>query len=195
MTCSSCIKIPLHVSSGISRSLESVVSGHRPRAHTAGVIRVDQQGRLMPPVKQDIRRFSEANPPPRPPPPNLKRLNLKCQRRQPHPGLGNSWPSQLVMAPSAQTQPQPQPQPQHQPQHQSQQALGGSNLAKMSQMARSTPQLDDYTESRERDRERERSRDREKSPHVQNTRDSLISQVNYSFIIVFFFCRKTCSVY
>ncbi|KAE8279086.1 Activated CDC42 kinase 1 [Larimichthys crocea] len=172
---------------GISRSLESVVSGHRPRAQTVGVIRVDQQGRLMPPVlvahsmvaKQDPRRFSEASiiPPPRPPPPNMKRLNLKSQRRPPHPGQGTSWPSPLVMAPSGQTQPQPQPQTQHQPQHQPQQAFGGSNLVKMSQMARSTPQLDDYTDVRERDRERERNRDREKSPHVQNTRDSLIPQV------------------
>lgn len=201
ITCSS----PLCVSSGISRSLESVVSGHRPRAQTVGVIRVDQQGRLMPPVlvahsmvaKQDPRRFSEASiiPPPRPPPPNMKRLNLKSQRRPPHPGPGTSWPSPLVMAPSGQTQPQPQPQTQHQPQHQPQQAFGGSNLVKMSQMARSTPQLDDYTDVRERDRERERNRDREKSPHVQNTRDSLIPQVSVSFIIVFFFRGKTCSVY
>ncbi|TKS92748.1 Activated CDC42 kinase 1 [Collichthys lucidus] len=174
---------------GISRSLESVVSGHRPRTQTVGVIRVDQQGRLMPPVlvahsmvaKQDPRRFSEASiiPPPRPPPPNMKRLNLKSQRRPPHPGPGTSWPSPLIMAPSGQTQPQPQPQTQHQPQHQPQpqQVFGGSNLVKMSQMARSTPQLDDYTDVRERDRERDRNRDREKSPHVQNTRDSLIPQV------------------
>ncbi|KAI9543414.1 hypothetical protein NQZ68_012064 [Dissostichus eleginoides] len=38
----------------------------------------------------------------------------------------------------------------------------------MSQLARSTPQLDDYTD---------RGRERDKSPHVQNTRESLTAQV------------------
>uniref|UniRef100_A0A671W7F6 Tyrosine kinase, non-receptor, 1 n=1 Tax=Sparus aurata TaxID=8175 RepID=A0A671W7F6_SPAAU len=123
---------------GISRSLESVVSGHRPRSQTVGVLRVDQHGRLMPPVMaahsvqmlQDPRRFSEASiiPPPRPPPPNLKRFN-----------------------------PHPHPPPQHP--HQPQQAVGGSNLVKMAHMARSTPQLDDHTDGRERERERERNRE------------------------------------
>ncbi|KAM9335574.1 non-receptor tyrosine-protein kinase TNK1 [Symphorus nematophorus] len=191
---------------GLSRSLESVVRGHRPRSHTVGVVRVDQQGRLMPPVMvarsmvmpQDPRRFSEASiiPPPRPPPPNLKRLNMKSQRRPAaHPAPGSSWPPQVV--PSAAAPPQPQPPPpyppqhppqyppqhplqhplQHPPQHPPQQAMGGTNLPKLSHMARSTPQLDDYTDSRERDRDRERNKDRDKSPHVQNTKDSLISQI------------------
>ncbi|XP_040886846.1 non-receptor tyrosine-protein kinase TNK1 [Toxotes jaculatrix] len=165
---------------GMSRSLESVISGHRPRAHTVGMVKVDQQGRLIAPVmaarsvvmQQDPRRFSEASiaPPPRPPLPNLKRLNIKSQRRPAiNPAPVTSWPTQVVPALPA----QPQPQPQHQPQ----QGVGVSNLAKMSHMARSTPQLDDYADSRERDRERERIRDREKSPHVQNTKDSLITQV------------------
>lgn len=183
----------------MSRSLESVLNGQRPLAHTVGVIRVDQQGRLMPPVvaahsmvQQDPRRFSEASistiPPPRPPPPNLKRLNMKPQRRTSiHPVTGTSWPPQVVLVPPAQPQLQPQPQPP--PQHQPQQGIAGSNLGKMAHMARSTPQLDEYTDNRERDRERERIRDREKSPHVQNTRDSLISQVRVGFIIVFFPCE------
>ncbi|XP_039997417.1 non-receptor tyrosine-protein kinase TNK1 isoform X2 [Xiphias gladius] len=164
---------------GMTQSLESVMSGNRPRAHTVGAVRLDQQGRIMPPVmaarsvvmQQDPRRFSEAsiNPPPRPPLPNLRRLNIKSQRRPTlSPAPGTSWPTQVVPTPPA--QPQLPPQPQHQPQ----QGVGGSNLAKMSHMARSTPQLDDYADSRERDRERERIRDREKSPHVQN---SLITQV------------------
>lgn len=178
------------MSSGISRSLESVVSGHRPRSHTVVTVRVDQQGRLVPPsmaahsmvMQKDPRRFSEASivPPPRPPPPNLKRLNTKSQRRPAvHPVPGMMWPPQMVLSPAAQTQPQPQPphqplyQPPHPPPYPPQQSMGGSNLAKMTHMARSTPQLDDYTDNRER----ERNRDREKSPHVQNTRDSLISQV------------------
>lgn len=161
---------------GMSRSLESVLSGPRPRAHTVGVVRVDQQGRLMPPVlaahsvvmQQDPRRFSEASivPPPRPPLPNLKRLNMKVQRRpvvQPAPGT--SWPPQMVLSPPAQTQPQQQPQ----------QGNGGSNLPKMAHMANSTPQLDEYTDTRER--ERERIREREKILYVQNMRDSLTAQV------------------
>ncbi|XP_068611814.1 non-receptor tyrosine-protein kinase TNK1 [Brachionichthys hirsutus] len=167
---------------GISRSLESVVSGQRPRSQTVVTVRVDQHGRLMTPVmaarsvvmQQDQRRFSEASivPPPRPPPPNLKRLNLKSQRRPVvHPVPGAAWPPQVVPAVLAQMQPQPQPL------HQPQPAYGGSNLAKMTQMARSTPQLDDGADGRDRDRERERNREREKSPHVQNTRDGLISQV------------------
>lgn len=166
----------------MSRSLESVVSGHRPRSHTVGVLRVDQHGRLMPPMmaahsvqmQQDPRRFSEASiiPPPRPPPPNLKRFNVKSQRRpQNFPAPGTPWPPQAVQPPGA----QPHPPPQHP--HQPPQAVGGSNLVKMAHMARSTPQLDDHTDTRERDRERERNRDREKSPHVQNTKDGLISQV------------------
>ncbi|XP_028284951.1 non-receptor tyrosine-protein kinase TNK1 [Parambassis ranga] len=149
---------------GMSRSLESVLSGHRPRAHTVGMVRVDQQGRLMPPVmaarsvvsQQDPRRFSEASiaPPPRPPPPNLKRLNMKVQRRPTtQPVSGTMWPPQMPV------QPQPQPTP-----HQG--SITGSNLAKMAQLARSTPQLDEYTDNRER---------REKTP--QNIRDSLISEV------------------
>ncbi|XP_044039250.1 non-receptor tyrosine-protein kinase TNK1 isoform X2 [Siniperca chuatsi] len=159
---------------GMSQSLESVLNGHRSRAQSVGLVRVDQQGRLIPPVmaahsavlQQDPRRFSEASivPPPRPPLPNLKHLNMKHQRRpiiQPVPGT--VWPPQVVVSPPAQTQPQPQ--------------HGGSNLSKMAHMARSTPQLDEYTDNRERDRERERIRDREKSPHVQNTRDSLTTQV------------------
>ncbi|KAM9836460.1 non-receptor tyrosine-protein kinase TNK1 [Aulostomus maculatus] len=158
---------------GMSRSLESVLGGQRPRAQTVSVVRVDQQGRLMPPVmaarsvvmQQDPRRFSEASivPPPRPPPPNLKRLNMKPQRRPTvHPIPGSSWPPQVPVA-----QPQPQPQPQ--------QVAGGSNLVKVSHLARSTPQLDEPTDNRER--ERVRDRDREKSPYGPQSRDSRISQV------------------
>lgn len=167
---------------GMSRSLESILNGHRPRAHTTGLIRVDQHGRLMPPAvvarsvvtQPDTRRFSEAsiNPPPRPPPPNLKRFNVRSQRKPAvPPPPGTSWPPQMMPSPLMQTQPQPQPQPQPLPQ----QGLGASNLAKTAHLARSTPQLDEYTDNRERDRER--TREREKSPHVQNTRDSLIAQV------------------
>lgn len=152
---------------GMSQSLESVLSGHRPRSQTVTTVRVDQQGRLLPPVMaahsvvmQDPRRFSEASigPPPRPPPPNLKRL-IKSQRRPvvlPVPGA--PWPPHMVMA----AQPQPQ--------------QSSSNLAKMTQMARSTPQLDDNTDGRERERSRE------KPQHLQNTRDNLVSQVSFHLL-------------
>ncbi|XP_029382839.1 non-receptor tyrosine-protein kinase TNK1 [Echeneis naucrates] len=169
---------------GMTRSLESVLSGPRPQAHTVGGPRVDQQGRLMHPalaapslvMQQDPRRFSESNimPPPRPPPPNLRGLNISSQRRRPvNPAPVGHWPPQVGPAPPTQPQAQPQPPPQLQPQP----GVGGSNLAKMAVMARSTPQLDDHTDNRGRDRERERVREREKSPHVQKTRESLIAHV------------------
>lgn len=162
---------------GMSRSLESVLGGSRPRAQTVVGVRVDHQGRPLTGVmaarsvvtQQDPRRFSEASiiPPPRPPPPNLKRLNMKSQRRAPIQQIpGSSWPPQVVLAPPM------QPAPVHPPQLPPQQVIGGSNLVKMAHMARSTPQLDE-TDNRERTRDRYR----EKSPHVQHTRDSLISQV------------------
>ncbi|CAB1435532.1 unnamed protein product [Pleuronectes platessa] len=135
------------------------------------MIRVDQHGRLMTPMmaahnalmQQDTRRFSEAsiNPPPRPPPPNLKRLNIKSQRRPMIPLPGASRPTQLILPPPPQPPAQPPPQPQP-----------GSNLAKMAHLARSTPQLDEVD-----NRERERTREREKSSHVQNTREGLIGQI------------------
>ncbi|KAM6960379.1 non-receptor tyrosine-protein kinase TNK1 [Tautogolabrus adspersus] len=167
--------------SGMSQSLESVLGSPRPRAHTVGAFRVDHQGRLLPPahsavMQQDPRRFSEAsiNPPPRPPPPNLKHLKMKQQRRPTiHPVPGISWPPQMVMPPPAQTQPQPPPQ--HQPQPQP--GMGGSNLVKMSNMSCSIPQLDDFTDNRGRDRERERDKERDKSPQVHNTRENIIAQI------------------
>lgn len=169
------------MSSGISRSLESVVNGHRPRSQTVGVVRVDQQGRLVPPLAaahsvvmlQDPRRFSEASivPPPRPPPPNLKRFNQKSSQRRTPALHVPTWPPPAVPAPAVQTQPQQQQQPQ--------QGAAGSNLTKMAHITRSTPQLDDPIDSRERERERERGRD-----HVQSNKDNLISQVRDGVIPV-----------
>ncbi|XP_071755110.1 non-receptor tyrosine-protein kinase TNK1 [Centroberyx gerrardi] len=169
---------------GMSQSLESVLSGAKGRAQTVVGVRVDQQGRPIPGalvarsvvMQQDPRRFSEASivPPPRPPPPNLKRLKpqmlMRDRRPTVHPVPGTSWPPQPQ--PQLQLQPQPQPQPQ--------QGVGGGNLAKMAHMARSTPQLDDHTDGKERDRERERVRERERErypPQVQNTRDAVVAQV------------------
>lgn len=159
----------------MSQSLESVLSGQRPRSHMITTVRVDPQGRLLPPamaahsvvMQKDPRRFSEASigPPPRPPPPNIKRPNPKTPRRPaglPIPGM--QWPPHIVM--SAVTQPPLQPQ----------QSMGSSNLVKMSQMARSTSQLDDNDI-------RDRDRSREKPPNLQNARDVLISQVTFQGLV------------
>lgn len=98
--------------------------------------------------------------------PNLRRVNVKSQRKPAvYPVAGNPWLPQMVMPPAVQAQPQYP--------HQPPQSVGGSNLVKMAHMARSTPQLDDYTDNRDR----ERIREREKPPQAQNTRESLIPQV------------------
>ncbi|XP_014885155.1 non-receptor tyrosine-protein kinase TNK1 [Poecilia latipinna] len=154
---------------GMSQSLESVLSGSRPKPQTSGPFRVDQQGRLIAPamvaqsvmVQKDPRRLSEANlpAPPRPPLPNLARVNQRNQRKPPAQAPAPSpWPSQMILSPPPQ---QTQPPVQFPPQQ--------GNLVKMSQMARSTPQLDDD--------QRERSRDREKLSYTQNTKESLVAQV------------------
>ncbi|KAJ8281997.1 hypothetical protein COCON_G00045160 [Conger conger] len=151
---------------GLSRSLESVLGGAQPE-NPSGLGRTDNR-RPGPrhPAHQDPRRFSDASfgPPPRPPPPNIKRPIPQVQMRERKPavnfGLG-SWP----------------------PQPQQQQAMWVSNLAKMTHIARSTPQLDDSGEKgkdreRERDREKERDRERERyPPQVQNDRTAMIAQV------------------
>ncbi|XP_061620521.1 non-receptor tyrosine-protein kinase TNK1 [Phyllopteryx taeniolatus] len=146
--------------SGISRSLESVLSGHPSRAAPQGRAAAPGMVARSVVVQQDQRRLSEASvlPPPRPPPPNLKRSNRKPQRRPTmHPIPGFPWPPS---PPAPRTTPQQPPPP-----------PGDANLTKMSQLARSTPQLDKPGDGRERPREREKP-----SP-VHFARDSLISQV------------------
>lgn len=70
---------------------------------------------------------------------------------------GTQWPPHVVVPAAPQVHPQ--------------QIMGSPNLAKMTQMARSTPQLDGTSDSRDRERSRER-------PHnFPNSRDGLISQV------------------
>uniref|UniRef100_A0A3P9KN01 Tyrosine kinase non receptor 1 n=1 Tax=Oryzias latipes TaxID=8090 RepID=A0A3P9KN01_ORYLA len=140
---------------GMSRSLESVLSGRPSRGQTPGAVRVDQHGRLLPPVMEsnsmmmprDPRRMSEASvnpPPPRPPLPNLKHLHIKAQKKPPmYPASATSWMPQFPAQKPAQTQP-------------SQGAATGSNLIKMSPMNRSTSQLNE--DSRERDRTREQEK-------------------------------------
>ncbi|XP_041723922.2 activated CDC42 kinase 1 [Coregonus clupeaformis] len=171
--------------SSMTRSLESVLSS--PQSRTVGGVKVDPRRGPLPNamvarsvvVQQDPRRFSNAsiNPPPRPLPPNLKRLKipqvaLSRDRRPVNPAPGSLWP------------PQPQEHPQQQmlqpPQPQLQQTMGGSNLGKMAHMARSKPALDDYGD-KERDQEKEtvmRERERERyPPQMQHIREAFIAQV------------------
>uniref|UniRef100_A0A4W5QF96 Tyrosine kinase, non-receptor, 1 n=1 Tax=Hucho hucho TaxID=62062 RepID=A0A4W5QF96_9TELE len=171
--------------SGMTRSLESVLSG--PQSRTVGGVKVDPRRGPLPSamvarsvvVQQDPHRFSEAsiNPPPRPLPPNLKRVKIPQVAlirvwRPVNPSPGSLWP------------PQPQKHPQQQilqpPQPQLQQTMGGSDLGKMAHMARPNPALDDYGE-KERDQEKEwvvRERERERyPPQVQHTREAFIAQV------------------
>lgn len=170
----------IFVSPGLSQSLESVLGGSRPRPQMVGGFRMDQQDRLLLPgmvahsvlIQQDPRRFSEVGlaPSPRPPPLNLKRLNLKAQRKPLIlPTSGPTWSSQMVLSPPGQTQAQHQFLPP--------QVTPGSNLVKMAQMARSTPQLDNDI----KDKDRERAREREKTQYVQNAKESFVAQVGYSF--------------
>ncbi|XP_034146739.1 non-receptor tyrosine-protein kinase TNK1 isoform X2 [Esox lucius] len=162
--------------SGMTRSLESVLSGPQGRAPFVGGVRPDPR-RAPPPnttvarslaTQQDPRRFSDdsVSPPPRPPLPNLKRFKLPqvmIRERRPGPGPGPDL-----------TRPPPYPQ------QQAAQPAGGSNLAKMSHMACSTPALDDCGD-RERDQEKERVvREREKErypPQVQHSRAAVMAQV------------------
>ncbi|XP_071234269.1 non-receptor tyrosine-protein kinase TNK1-like [Salvelinus alpinus] len=171
--------------SGMTRSLESVLSG--PQIRTLGGVKVDpRRGPLANAmvarsvvVQQDPHRFSEAsiNSSPRPLPPNLKRIKIPQvalirDRRPVNPSPGSLWP------------PQPQKHPQQQmlqpPQPQLQQTMGGSDLCKMAHMAWSKPALDDYG-NKERDGEKEwvvRERERERyPPQVQHTREGFIAQV------------------
>ncbi|XP_035639330.1 activated CDC42 kinase 1-like [Oncorhynchus keta] len=174
--------------SGMTRSLESVLSDPQSWTQTVVGVRVDPRRGPVPAMgahsvgmQQDIRRFSEAsiNPPARPPPPNPKNFKIpqvviRDQRPTANPAPGTSWPPQPPTHPQQQMlQPaQPQPQPP--------QTMGGSNLGKMAHMARSTPTLDNYGD-KERDQEKERvvrERERERyPPQVQRTREAVIAQV------------------
>ncbi|XP_041738396.2 activated CDC42 kinase 1-like [Coregonus clupeaformis] len=173
--------------SGMSRSLESVLSDPQSRIQTVVGVRVDPRRGPVPSamvarstvMQQDPRRFSEAsiNPPPRPPLPNLKRFKIpqvmiRDQRPTANPVPGTLWPPQPPTHPQQQMLQPAQPQPP--------QTMGGSNLGKMAHMARSTPALDDYG-NKERDQEKERvvrERERERyPPHVQRTREAVIAQV------------------
>ncbi|KAL0970374.1 hypothetical protein UPYG_G00241140 [Umbra pygmaea] len=160
--------------SGLSRSLESVMGLPNSRVPSIEGVRVDPRRVPLPNAmvarsmmtEQDTRRFSDAsgNPtaPPRPPLPNLKRFKIPQVRKlNVNPGPDYS---------------RPPPYPQQPPF----QAAGGSNLAKMSHMARSTPVLDECGD-KERDQEKERvvrERERERyPPQVHINREAVMAQV------------------
>ncbi|XP_035263543.1 non-receptor tyrosine-protein kinase TNK1 [Anguilla anguilla] len=156
---------------GISRSLESVLGGAQHGGQGGWGRMENRRPGPKPPSHpfQDPRRLSDAGcgPPPRPPPPNIKRPKPLVQIRERKPNVNSGpgmWPPQQQQPPQQQT-------------------MGVSNLTKMAHMARSTPQLDDFGEKekdreRERDREKERERERERyPPHVQNEKAALIAQV------------------
>ncbi|XP_056612967.1 non-receptor tyrosine-protein kinase TNK1 [Triplophysa dalaica] len=140
--------------SGMSKSLESVLGGAQDK--DIGNVSQSGQRRQLPP---DPRRFSDAvvNPPPRPPPPNLKRIKpwMIHDRRTINP-LAGAW-----TPPPHHLQQQFQQQPQ-------QQCFGSNNLARMAHLAKSSPQLDDdLQKEKERDKEREREKGQERyTPQV-----------------------------
>lgn len=143
-------------SSGISRSLESVLGDSQDKGRGPGgnaAQRADPRRLMQCNLMQDPRRFSDAVviPPARPPPPNFKctsppNTGFKCvktqvmiQDRRPVNSAG--W------VPHTHSQLQFQFQPQ-------QQCLGSSNLARMAHLAKSSPQLDDGPEKEEKAKER-----------------------------------------
>ncbi|XP_027025352.2 non-receptor tyrosine-protein kinase TNK1 [Tachysurus fulvidraco] len=152
---------------GMSRSLESVL-GLPQSSGQGGNGNFAQRSNGRKPISsahiQDTRRLSDAsgiNPPPRPPPPNLKRLkhqNMIFDRR----AAGNPVHAPRFLRPS-------QPNLQFAPQ---QLAKGPTNLTKMAHLAKSSPQLDiDMEIEKERERGKERERVRERYPPLQNQVD------------------------
>ncbi|KAL4631490.1 activated CDC42 kinase 1-like [Arapaima gigas] len=145
----------LQTMAGLSRSLESVLNQSQGKSlDMAGKV---EPRRVTPAVipAQDLRRVSDAGvtPPPRPPPPNVKGLRSMLLLRDPKPGANRG----LLL----------------QPQQQVQQTAGVSNLAKMSHLVRSTPQLDEYE-----DKEKDRARDRDRYQAEQTpSRAAIVSQV------------------
>ncbi|XP_042617299.1 activated CDC42 kinase 1-like [Cyprinus carpio] len=166
-------------SSGMSRSLESVLGVPQDKGQGAGgnaAQRPDPRRLMQSNLLQDPRRFSDAIvvPPSRPPPPSFKCISppntgFKCvkpqmmihDRRPVNPG---GW------APQTHSQLQFRFQ-------QQQQCLGNSNLARMTHLAKSSPQLDDGPEKeKEQEKEREREKAKERYP-PQVDKEAVIAQV------------------
>lgn len=151
--------------SGMSKSLESVLGDNSGdnAAHPGHRRALPNQ------IPLDPRRFSDAvvftPPPPRPPPPMLKRFKPQMMihdRRQANPGAWAPPTHHLQL------------QFQHQPQ---QQCFGSNNLTRMSQLAKSSPQLDDdVNKEKERYKEKEREKGPERYPPQVN-KEALIAQV------------------
>ncbi|XP_052010415.1 activated CDC42 kinase 1-like [Xyrauchen texanus] len=161
---------------GMSKSLESVLGLSHVKGRSGGSVaqRTDNRRPIQGQLVQDPRRFSDAVvvTPPRPPPPNFKRIKpqmMMHDRRLGNPATGAWTPP---------SQPHLQQQFQQQPQ---QPFLMANNLARMAQLAKSSPQLDDgFEEEKEREREQEKERERQKAKErypPQVDKEALIAQV------------------
>ncbi|XP_066536639.1 non-receptor tyrosine-protein kinase TNK1 [Hoplias malabaricus] len=150
---------------GMSRSLESVLGTSNDKSQGGGGGSLAQRTHARKPIPahliQDHRRFSDSSgivPPARPPPPNFKRIKAQQMvmrdRRLPVNIAVGSWP------------PPPHPNvPPQAHQQQQQQVMEVSNLVRMAQLAKSTPQVDgDLEKEREREKERDKERVRERYP-------------------------------
>uniref|UniRef100_A0A672PI39 Activated CDC42 kinase 1-like n=1 Tax=Sinocyclocheilus grahami TaxID=75366 RepID=A0A672PI39_SINGR len=162
---------------GMSRSLESVLGVPQDKGRGAGgnPQRPDPRRLVQSNLLQDPRRFSDAIivPPSRPPPPSFKCISppntsFKCVKPQKmihdrRPVNPAGW------APQTHSQLQFQFQ-------QQQQCLWNSNLARMTHLAKSSPQLDDGPE-KEKEQEKEREREKAKERYPQVDKEAVIAQV------------------
>ncbi|XP_052458105.1 activated CDC42 kinase 1-like isoform X2 [Carassius gibelio] len=164
---------------GMSRSLESVLGVSQGKGQSAGgnaAQRPDPHRLMQSNLLQDPRRFSDAIvvPPSRPPRPNFKCIsppNTGFQFVKPQTTIHDRRPvNPAGWAPQTHSQLQIQFQ-------QQQQYLGNSNLARMTHLAKSSPQLDDGPEKeKEQDKEREREKAKERYP-PQIGKEAVMAQV------------------
>uniref|UniRef100_A0AAR2LV92 Protein kinase domain-containing protein n=1 Tax=Pygocentrus nattereri TaxID=42514 RepID=A0AAR2LV92_PYGNA len=162
---------------GMSRSLESVLGVSNDKSQGGGgslAQRTHVRKAIPAHLLQDPRRFSDCSgimPPPRPPPPNFKRIRPQQMVNRDRRVAGNATPASW----------HPPPHPNLQPQLQQQQVMGPSNLVKMAQLAKSTPQIDnDFEKEREREKEKEREKERARERYptqVQTDKEAIMVQV------------------
>ncbi|KAL7876035.1 hypothetical protein AOLI_G00109980 [Acnodon oligacanthus] len=162
---------------GMSRSLESVLGVSNDKSQDGGgslAQRTHVRKAIPAHLIQDLRRFSDCSgitPPPRPPPPNFKRIRPQHMVNRDRRVAGNATPGFWP----------PPPHPNLQPQLQQQQVMGPSNLVKMAQLAKSNPQIhNDFEKEREREKEKEREKERARERYpaqVQTDKEALMAQV------------------
>ncbi|XP_051550183.1 activated CDC42 kinase 1-like isoform X2 [Myxocyprinus asiaticus] len=160
---------------GMSRSLESVLGGAQVKGRAGGSAaqRTDNRRPMQGQLVQNHCRFSDVViTPPRPTPPNfkcIKPLITFHDRRPGNPDTG-AWipPTHSHLQLQFQNQPQ-------------QRCLVAYNLARMAQLAWSSPQLDHgLKKEKERESEREKEREREKAKErypPQIDKEAVIAQI------------------